>query len=319
MAQANIGLEITGMTIEQSVNTQPSVTVNGITSSGNDITFTTNTGTVTMNDCWNTNSITTVGSPYWNQGGVLTIDAYSNIGWSNSLEDTINDVIKQNKEKEKEKMANEFDFGPYNGNNIRLSTYGIALQNKVGKWVSYDSQSKRLMDVDVLNIPIETKKIFYKIPKALEDVREGDVIIHNGTLVFIEFKMEGNRFTVIDPVAGTEYVVLPLVSPFGYDYIVSIVNLADSLPNANPTNPFGGMLPFLLAGKDNNGILMALAMGGDLSEIDPMMLMLMSGNDISPFLMMQMMKKKKKKYSPEAEKIRKTLEKYHTSKEDIYE
>ena len=109
------------------------------------------------------------------------------------------------------------------------------------------------MDVDVLNIPIETKKIFYKIPKALEDVREGDVIIHNGTLVFIEFRMEGNRFTVIDPAAGTEYVVLPLISPFGYDYIVSIVNLADSLPNADPTNPFGGMLPFLLSGKDNNG------------------------------------------------------------------
>jgi len=32
-----------------------------------------------------------------------------------------------------------------------------------------------------------------------------------------------------------------------------------------------------------------------------------------------MMNKKKKKNSPDAEKIRKTLEKYRTNKEDIYE
>ena len=322
MAQCNVNMEITGMTIEQSVNTTPKVTVDAITSNGGNITFTTDAVTTTTSNYDNySNTISTVGSPYWNQGGVLTIDAYSTIGWSNSLEDTINDVIKRNKEKENEKMTNEFDFGPYNGSDIRLSTYGIALKNKVGKFVSYDRATKRLMDVDVLNVPVETKKIFYKIPKALEDVREGDVIIHNGILVFVEYRMpDADRFTVIDPVAGTEYVALPLVSPFGYDYIVSIVSLVDSLPVADPKNPFGSLLPFLLSGKDNNGILMALAMGGDLSEIDPMVLMLMSGGDVSPFLIMQMMNKKKKKYSSEAEKIRKVLRDCrNTNKEDIDE
>ena len=131
---------------------------------------------------------------------------------------------------------------------------------------------------------------------------------------------DADRFTVIDPVAGTEYVALPLVSPFGYDYIVSIVSLVDSLPVADSKNPFGSLLPFLLSGKDNNGILMALAMGGDMSEIDPMVLMLMSGGDVSPFLIMQMMNKKKKKNSSEAEKIRKVLRDCRsTNKEDIDE
>lgn len=322
MAQCNVNMEITGMTIEQSVNTTPKVTVDAITSNGGNITFTTDAvSTTTSNYDYYSNTITTTGNDYWNQGGVLTIDAYSNASWSNSLEDTINDIIKRNKEKENEKMTNEFDFGPYNGSDIRLSTYGIALKNKVGKFVSYDRATKRLMDVDVLNVPVETKKIFYKIPKALEDVREGDVIIHNGALVFVEHCMPStDRFTVIDPVAGTEYVALPLTSPFGYAYIVSIISLADSLPVADPKNPFGSLLPFLLSGKDNNGILLALAMGGDMSEIDPMVLMLMSGGDVSPFLIMQMMNKKKKKYSPEAEKIRKTLKNYrNTNKEDIDE
>lgn len=322
MAQCNVNMEITGMTIEQSVNTTPKVIVDAVTSNGGNITFTTDAVTTTMSNYDNySNTISTVGSPYWNQGGILTIDTYSNAGWSSNLEDTINDIIKRNKEKENEKMTNEFDFGPYNGSDIRLSTYGIALKNKVGKFVSYDRATKRLMDVDVLNVPVETKKIFYKIPKALEDVREGDVIIHNGILVFVEYRMpDADRFTVIDPVAGTEYVALPLVSPFGYDYIVSIVSLVDSLPVADPKNPFGSLLPFLLSGKDNNGILMALAMGGDLSEIDPMVLMLMSGGDVSPFLIMQMMNKKKKKYSSEAEKIRKVLKDCrNTNKEDIYE
>ena len=323
MAQCNVNMEITGMTIEQSVNTTPQITVDALTSDGNNITFTTNANTVKMNDFittttstnyWDTNTIS-IGTDYWTQGSNI-IDNYSNLsGWS-SLEDTINDVIKRNKEKENEKMTNEFDFGPYNGSDIRLSTYGIALKNKVGKFVSYDRETKRLMDVDVLNVPVETKKIFYKIPKALEDVRAGDVIIHNGILVFVEYRMaNADRFTVIDPVAGTEYVALPLVSPFGYDYIVSIVSLVDSLPVADPKNPFGSLLPFLLSGKDNNGILMALAMGGDLSEIDPMVLMLMSGNDISPFLIMQMMNNKKKDRKEELYQALKT----RSHREDIDE
>ena len=46
MAQSNINMEITGMTIEQSVNTTPKVTVNGITNTGdidNDGAVNTNT------------------------------------------------------------------------------------------------------------------------------------------------------------------------------------------------------------------------------------------------------------------------------------
>jgi hypothetical protein len=29
-------------------------------------------------------------------------------------------------------------FGPYTSNNLRLSTFGIALKNKENKWVSFD-------------------------------------------------------------------------------------------------------------------------------------------------------------------------------------
>jgi len=55
---------------------------------------------------------------------------------------TWNFVYNNNNEKEKEnKMNNEFNFGPYDASNVRLSPYGIAIKNKNNKWVSYDKDT----------------------------------------------------------------------------------------------------------------------------------------------------------------------------------
>jgi hypothetical protein len=61
-----------------------------------------------------------------------------------------------------------FNFGAYTKDNIRMSIYGTAVKNKIGKFVAYDKKTKQLMDVDILNF--NSSKIFYKIPKALKDV-----------------------------------------------------------------------------------------------------------------------------------------------------
>jgi len=218
------------------------------------------------------------------------------------------DPNKEKIKEDKNNMTNEFDFGPYEGNNIRLSTYGIALKNKTGKWVSYDKDKKRLMDVDVLNIPVDTKKLVYKVPKAVDDVDEGDVVIHNGNLVIVEKKQGEGRFLAVDPIAGTEYVILPAVSPFGFDYLTTIISLASYLPAADKENPFGSMLPLMLSTKDNNGLLMSLLLKDSIYNLDPTVLALMMSGDVSSYILLTMLnEKEKKKKEKDYEKLQKAL------------
>lgn len=224
--------------------------------------------------------------------------------------DTIKDIIKsynlyynmetgelnfidpsENKNNNKEEKQNMENFGSYTGNSLRLSPYGIAVKNKTGKWVSYNPESKRLFDVDILNVEIDVSKMFFKVPKAISAVSIGDIILHNGNPVFVE-EIKDNKFMVINPYEGTEVTILPAVSPFGFDYIIAIVSLTDYMPAADANNPFGNLLPFLI-GKDNQNLGLILALSGGIDKIDPMMLALMSGGDnIGLILAMSQLNKK---------------------------
>ncbi len=208
-----------------------------------------------------------------------------------SIEDIVEKKIAE--EKQKDKMNNtNLSFGPYTSNNLRLSTFGIALKNKENKWVSFDRQSNTIVDVNILNIEIENSKIFYKIPKAISDVEVGDIVLHNGNLMFVE-EIKDNRFVVINPYEGTELTILPSMSPFGFNYVTVIISVTDYLPEADSNNPFGSLLPLMFA-KDNNNsnnlfALLAL-MQKDNIDIDPTILMLMGGN---PYLYFMLNNKKK--------------------------
>ena len=188
-------------------------------------------------------------------------------------------------------MNIDFSFGPYNTDAIRLSMYGMAVKNKAGKWVSYDIKTRRMMDVEVFNINIKSEKVFFKLPKAVDKVIPGDILLHNGRPVFVELVREDGKFEVIDPYEGTAIIIIPTVSPFGFNFVTQIVSIADYMPEATADNPFGNLLPFILGG-DNNGLALMMMMN-KIMDIDPMMLALMCGEkaDISTFLLMQMFKK----------------------------
>lgn len=199
-----------------------------------------------------------------------------------------------NNEENKKKEDTKMNFGPYNNQNIRLSPYGIAVKNKDNKWVSYDREKERIVDVDIFNIEINPNKIFYKLPKAIKNIESGDLILHNNTLMFVEW-IKDNRIVAIDPVEGAEKTILPAISPFGFDYIPIIVSLADYLPEPNEDNPFGNLLPIMLSNNDNSALVPLLLMtGGDLTDIDPMLLVASSGNNSLLMLQMLMGKKRKK-------------------------
>lgn len=243
-----------------------------------------------LNNTYTTNTTTATTIAY---GNAYT---YTNYDQLKDLEKRIDKL--ENKEKENNMKTNDmfnFDFGPVSGNFIRMSMYGYAVPNSAGKFVSYDIEHKRIMDVQILNFNCEG--MFYKIPKPLTKVVEGDVVFHNNVPMFV-IDADDGKFTVIDPHEGVEKTILPAHSPFGFDYMTCLVSLMDGFDvPANEDNPFGNMLPFILMsnGQTSDQTLpLMMMMNGKVEFDNPMMLAMLFGNNgfkmDNPFMAMAMMK-----------------------------
>ena len=219
--------------------------------------------------------------------GILTFDNNGNI--------IFKDKEKENKEMNTNDMFN-FDFGALNNSKIRMSMYGYAIPNSAGKYVSYDIEHNRMMDVQILNF--NCSGLFYKMPKPLGKIVVGDVVFHNGIPMFVrEISEDRTRFVVIDPNEGTEKTILPAHSPFGFDYLTVLVSVMDSFDvPADANNPFGNMLPLLLLGNSNsadNLLPLMLMSGGKFDFDNPLMLLTMTGGNFdtsNPLVLMAMMK-----------------------------
>ena len=167
--------------------------------------------------------------------------------------------------KENNKMDNKifnFDFGPVKGDNIRMSMYGLAVKNRDGNYVAWDKANENIMNVDILNF--NGDGLMYKIPVAIKDIKDGDIVIHNKVPMFV-LEVFDKSLDVIDIYSGERKSVILSRSPFGFDFATKVISLIDfgTMSGATPSedNPFGNMWPLLML--------------GDSSSIDPMMLALM--------------------------------------------
>lgn len=193
--------------------------------------------------------------------------------------------------KENDNMNNlfkNFDFGSCENDNVKMSMYGIAVKNANGTWVSYDSKTENVVDVDILNFDA---KYLYKMPVAIKDVAVGDTVIHNRKPMFVT-KVDDGKLLVIDPAAGEEKVVLLTKSMFGFDFVTKVVNLFGNCFNtASADQPFGNILPLMLLSDSNesdNMLPLALMMGGNFDISNPMMLYFLvkdnKNSDILPLM-----------------------------------
>lgn len=188
-----------------------------------------------------------------------------------------------------------FDFGPMNGNVVRMSIYGLAVKNKTGSWVAYDAKNEEIMDVDVFNF--DGSKFMYRMPVAINDVTAGDVIVHMSVPMFVVGKSEdGKAVYAVDPVAGERKEIMLTKSPFGFNFVTKVVNFLGNTFNADASNPFGNLGLMMMLSEDGNGVkdmlpLMLMANGGNIDMSNPLMMYaLMSGdgkmNDMLPFMLM---------------------------------
>ena len=191
-------------------------------------------------------------------------------------------VDKAEMKKENDTMMKgiNFDFGPC-GNTVRLSMYGMAIQNISGEWVSYNPDSREIINVDVFNMA-DGGKYMYKMPVAIADVKIGDIVIHNRVPMFVTAVNENGTFEVTDVRAGEAKTVIPTRSPFGFNFMTKIVSLFNGLMTPDKNNPFGNMWMFAMMSGDNNfdmkDMLMISMMTGNndfVGNMNPMMLMFM--------------------------------------------
>ena len=206
--------------------------------------------------------------------------------------------VKIDTERKEEKNMFNFDFGVYNTDAVRFSPYGLAVYNSgSSKYVAYDQANAALMDVDIINFKMDN--MLYKIPVAIKDVSEGDIIIHNKRPVIV-IKVCGNenKLKAVDPATAEEKVILPIKSPFKFDFVTKVVSIMDfSKTEASESSPFGNFLPFMLMSNSDNAedmnplMMLALMGNGEFKLDNPLMLVAFAGknkqmNDMLPLMLM---------------------------------
>ena len=180
-----------------------------------------------------------------------------------------------------------FDFGPCKDSNVKMSTYGLAVKDAAGKWVSYDKANDNIVDVSPLTFG--DGKYFYKMPVAIKDIKVGDVIIHEKRPMFVCKTFDDGDLNVVDIMTAERKVIMPVKNMFGFNYYTRVISLMDMGGEAvqpSENNPFGNPMMFALlsneGGFDKLDPMMMFAlmggMGGNMKDMNPMMLALMLSN-----------------------------------------
>ena len=249
-----------------------------------------NVNGITLDDYYYTTGTSNAG--YINIGAEdIQIGSMSVVEKINELEAKID--TKQDKisacdcEKEKESknmnMFKGFDFGRVDGSAVRMSMYGLAIKNQAGVWVSYNTATNEIIDVDVLNFNGE--QFMYKMPVAIDQIHAGDTIIHNRKPMFVGEVTDDGKMVVIDVYDGEEKMILPTKNMFGFNFATKVVSLMDmaGMNKPNAENPFGNMwmLAMMGDGKDidfKDIMLMQMMSGQGNMTMNPMMAMMLMGD-----------------------------------------
>lgn len=247
---------------------------------------------------YTTNTITNTGPYTWDLYATTanipptyqTVPDYLK-GIVEDMPDYLKDILKNDEKKETNNNTkmNKL-FGKISNSKLKYSMYGLAVQNKDNNFVAFDVKTNKLIDVSGMTFDFNS---FYKMPKAIKDIAPGDIIYHMGNPIFVYSINDNNRIVGLDPVEGEERIIVPSVSPFGFEYVSIIIN---PLKNNQPTEdtPFGNMLPMLMLEGKNDNMLPLLMMMNKEQSIDPMMMMLMMNKDnndtLETYMLMMMMK-----------------------------
>lgn len=193
-----------------------------------------------------------------------------------------------------ENIMKDIKFGP--ATDVRFSIYGPAF-NGGDRWLARHEGEW----VDVSDMLIDISYICYMMPVAKASIKEGDFILHKGKWARVECAVEEDNYISVEKINEQEVVqILPTKNMFGFDYYTKLMCPIENFEGAEgfgatTDNPFG-MLPFVMTMKDGkkDNLLPFIMMNGKMDMSNPMMLMMLGGDNSNLGLMMAMMAMKKK-------------------------
>lgn len=200
-----------------------------------------------------------------------------------NIEERVTKLEKENENTMDTNKVLNFDFGPVSTSVFRLSPYGIAA-NMGDRWVAYDKNKGDIMDVEVFNFKMD--RVIYKVPAPITALKPGDMIIHQKIPMFVKsIDNVANTVEAINFRDCTVNNILPVKSPFGFNFVTKIISFID-MGNMSPDadNPFGNMLPLMLLSNQENSkmdplLLCMMIQGGQMDFSNPMMMYLMLRGD----------------------------------------
>ena len=225
-------------------------------------------------------------------------------------------VAEENKEEKKVKEeTNMFSnlgssFGKIGSDQFRLSINGLAVKGKDGKYVTFNPETRELVEVTT-GFFDDMKDLLFLMPTT--ELEVGDIIIHQNKPYYITVSKD-NVVKGIDFEDAIESTLVPKTNVFGMKYYTKVFNCLGTnniLGTDIASNPM--MAYALMGGKDFDlsKIMMFQALSGqgkgiaDFSENPIMLMALMSNengkNDLSDFAKMQILSGLSNKKKPTKE------------------
>ena len=225
-------------------------------------------------------------------------------------------VAEDNKEEKKVKEeTNMFSnlgssFGKIGSDQFRLSINGLAVKGKDGKYVTFNPETRELVEVTT-GFFDDMKDLLFLMPTT--ELEVGDIIIHQNKPYYITVSKD-NVVKGIDFEDAIESTLVPKTNVFGMKYYTKVFNCLGTnniLGTDIASNPM--MAYALMGGKDFDlsKIMMFQALSGqgkgiaDFSENPIMLMALMSNengkNDLSDFAKMQILSGLSNKKKPTKE------------------
>lgn len=186
-----------------------------------------------------------------------------------------------NKEKENDTMnipTMKFDFGPANPEAVSMSPYGLAVRCG-DSWYAYNASEGQT--IDVTGLTFSFKNAIYKMPVAVNQVKEGDLIVHQKKAMYVVQVNDKTSIEVVDLAASEQKTVIPVSNMFGFNYVTKVAplfNLGNITPSAE--NPFGNILPMMMMSSMFEDDKNNKSEGNDFMQ---MMLMMSLMNGTNPF------------------------------------
>lgn len=225
-------------------------------------------------------------------------------------------VTEEDKEEKKVKEeTNMFSnlgssFGKIGSDQFRLSINGLAVKGKDGKYITFNPETRELVEVTT-GFFDDMKDLLFLMPTT--ELEVGDIILHQNKPYYITVSKD-NVVKGIDFEDAIESTLVPKTNVFGMKYYTKVFNCLGTnniLGTDIASNPM--MAYALMGGKDFDlsKIMMFQALSGqgkgiaDFSENPIMLMALMSNengkNDLSDFAKMQILSGLSNKKKPTKE------------------